>query len=46
MGWELCGVVGFDLVPILQGQIRIVKLKSACNSIIIGPTALQCEINL
>ena len=37
MGWESCGVVGFDLGPLLQGQMRIDKLKSAYNSLIIGP---------
>ena len=37
MGWESCGVDGFDLVPFLQGQTRIAKLKSADNSLIIGP---------
>ena len=36
MGWE-SGVVGFDLGPLLQGQTRIAKLKSAYNSLIIGP---------
>ena len=40
MGWESPGVVGFDLGPLLQGQIRIAKLKSAYNSIIIGPRGL------
>ena len=30
------GVVGFDLGPLLQGQTRIAKLKSAYNSLIIG----------
>ena len=34
MGWESFGVVRFDL---LQGQTRIAKLKSANNSLIIGP---------
>ena len=29
MGWESFGVVGFDLGPLLQGQTRIAKLKSA-----------------
>ena len=29
MGWEYCGVVGFDLGPLLQGQTRIAKLNSA-----------------
>ena len=36
MGWESSGVVGFDLGPLLQGQTRIDKLKSAYNSLIIG----------
>ena len=29
MDWESSGVDGFDLVPLLQGQTRIAKLKSA-----------------
>ena len=37
MGWETSGVVGFDLGPLLQGQMRTAKLKSAYNSLIIGP---------
>ena len=40
MGWESFDVVRFDLGPLLQGQTRIVKLKSACNSLIIGPRGL------
>ena len=32
--------------PLLQDQMRIAKLKSACNSLIIGPRGLQCETNL
>ena len=36
MGWESFGVVRFDLGPLLQGQTRIAKLKSAYNSLIIG----------
>ena len=35
MGWDSFGVVGFDLGPLLQGQTRIAKLKSAYNSLII-----------
>ena len=27
MVWESCGVVGFDLGPLLQGQTRIAKFK-------------------
>ena len=37
MGWESFGVVRFAL---LQGQIRTAKLKSAYNSLIIGPRGL------
>ena len=37
MSWESSGVDGFDLGPLLQGQTRIAKLKSAYNSLIIGP---------
>ena len=40
MAWESLGVVGFDLGPLVQGQTRIDKLKSAYNSLIIGPTGL------
>ena len=40
MGWESSGVVGFDLGPLLQGQTRKAKLKSAYNSLIIGPRGL------
>ena len=40
MGWESSGVVGFDLGPLLQGQMMIAKLKSAYNSLIIGPRCL------
>ena len=37
MGGESSGMVGFDLEPLLQGQVRTAKLKSAYNSLIIGP---------
>ena len=37
MGWESFGVVGFDLGPLPQGQTNVAKLKSAYNSLIIGP---------
>ena len=43
---ESSDVVRFDLEPLLQGQMRIAKLKSAYKSLIIGPTGLQCETNL
>ena len=38
--WESSGVVGFDLGPLLQGQMRTAKLKSAYISLIIGPRVL------
>ena len=40
MHWESSGVVEFDLGPLLQGQTRIAKHKSAYNSLIIGPRGL------
>ena len=40
MEWESFGVVRFDLGPLLQGQTRIGKLKSASNSHIIGRRGL------
>ena len=46
MGWESVDVVGFDLGPLLQGQMRIAKLKSADNSLIIGPRGLEWKTNL
>ena len=46
MGWESSGVVGFDLGPLLQGQMRTAKLKSAYNSLIIGPTGLGWQTNI
>ena len=46
MDWESSDVVRFELGPLLQGQTRIAKVKSASNSLIIGPRGLQCETNL
>ena len=43
MGWESFGMVRFVLGPLLQGQMRIVKHKSAYNSLIIGPRGLGCK---
>ena len=40
MGWESSGVVGFDLGPLLHGQMRTAKVKCAYNSLIIGPRGL------
>ena len=42
MGWESFDVVRFDLGPFLQ-YMRIAKLNSAYNLLIIGPRGLQCE---
>ena len=38
-------MVGFDIGPLLQGQRRIAKLKSAYNLFVINPRGLQCETN-
>ena len=46
MSWESFGADGFDLGLLLQDQTRIVKRKSAHNSLIIGPRGLQCETKL
>ena len=46
MGWESYGVVRFDLRPLIQGQTRIAKLKSAYNSLIFGPRGLGWETNV
>ena len=40
MDWESCGVFRFDFGPLLQGQTRIAKLKSAYILLIIGPRGL------
>ena len=46
MGWDCFGVVRFNLGPLLQGQMRRVKDKSAYNSLIVGARGLECEANL
>ena len=46
MGWESFDVVTFGLGPLLQGQMRTARLKSAYDLLIISPTGLQCETNL
>ena len=46
MGWESFEVVRFDHGPLLQGQMRIAKLKSAYNSVIIGARVLECQTDL
>ena len=37
MHWESSGMVGFDLGPLLEGEMRTAKLKSAYNLLLIGP---------
>ena len=46
MDLESFGGIGFDLGTLLQGQTSIVKLKSAYNSLIIGPRGLGCDTNI
>ena len=43
MGWESINMVRFDLGTLLQGQMRIAKLKSAYNSLIIGPRGFESK---
>ena len=40
MDWESFDVFRFDLGPLLQGQTRTAKLKSAYNSLIVDPRGL------
>ena len=46
MDWESSDVVRFDLGPLLQGQMKIAKFKSAYNLLIICPRDMKCEISL
>ena len=39
-------MVQFDLGALIQDQMRIAKLKSAYNSLIIAPRDLVCQTNL
>ena len=41
MDRESFGLVRFDLGPLIQGQMRIAKLKRAYNLLIIGPRGLE-----
>ena len=45
MGWESFGVIGFDLWPLFQGQMRIAKIIVYILLIRI-PRGLQCHTNL
>ena len=46
MGWESFDVVRFDLGPLFQCQMRIAKLKSAYNLLIIDRTGLGWQTNI
>ena len=46
MGWESFDVVTFGLGPLLPGQMRSAKRKSAYNLLIISPRGFQCETKL
>ena len=46
MDWKSFDLVRFDLRTLLQGQTRIVELKNAYNSLILGHSGLQCETNI
>ena len=46
MVWESSDVFRFDFGLLIQGQMRIAKLKSAYKSLIIGLSGLQCETHL
>ena len=43
---ESLDVVRFDLEPLVRGQTRMAKLKSAYILLIIAPTGLECVTNL
>ena len=43
---ESLDVVRFDLEPLVQGQTRMAKLKSAHILLIIGPRGFECVTNL
>ena len=45
MGWESFGVIGFDLWPLFQGQMRTAK-NSVYILLIRIPRGLQCHTNL
>ena len=43
MGWESSGVFRFDLVPLLQGQKRIAKLKMVITGLLLVLGVLDGE---
>ena len=44
MGWESCGVVGFDLGSLLLDQMSVAKLKSAFNLLFIEKCCLSSKL--
>ena len=46
MGWESLSVIGFDLWPLFQGQMRIAKIKRVYILLIRIPRGVQCHTNL
>ena len=46
MGWESFDVVRLDLGPLLQGQMRVVKLKSVFKLLIIEKCCLSSKLCL
>ena len=45
MGCESFDVFRFDFGPLLQGHMRVAKVKKSYNSLIIAHRFLRCEIN-
>ena len=43
MGWESSGVVRFDLGPLLQGQMRIAKLKMLITRLLLVLKVWDCK---
>ena len=46
MGWEFSGVVRFDLGPLLQGQMRIAKLKMLITHLLLVLEVKGWQTNL
>ena len=46
MGWESSDMFRFDLGAPPSAEMRVAKLKSAYNSLIIAPRGLGCQTNL
>ena len=44
MGWESSDVVRFDIGLLFQGQMKVVKLKSAYNFLIMEKCSLSLKL--